>query len=182
MLAARRRTIGPFIRFVSSSRINSVQESSSKHEALAEAVEADQTLAASSLRHPLDAVHRMDAAHTTAELSGTSAAVVATKVDETKSVTVSTSSCTFITLEHAQEVSSTLTGTKDVLLGTDSTVQKQYPQVTKCAFTGLQTKYKDPRTGIKYGNAFAYRMIQELESGEVPWNPQLKMYVPRCTM
>lgn len=46
-----------------------------------------------------------------------------------------------------------------------------------CAITGLPAKYRDPKTGLWYSSAYAFKEIRRLEQGEYRWSGLLGVYV-----
>ncbi|KAG8735358.1 hypothetical protein FRC12_018111 [Ceratobasidium sp. 428] len=46
-----------------------------------------------------------------------------------------------------------------------------------CAITGLVAPYRDPRTGIPYANAYAYKTLTRLLQHEFVWSQEKKCYV-----
>ena len=46
-----------------------------------------------------------------------------------------------------------------------------------CAITGYPARYRDPKTGLPYVNAYAYKEIQKLREGGVRWSSLLGCYV-----
>ena len=55
--------------------------------------------------------------------------------------------------------------------------QQPYPQKPVCAISGTTALYKDPNTGITYGDARAYAILKRLYKCEIRWNPTLQVYV-----
>ncbi|KAG8706563.1 hypothetical protein FRC09_002350 [Ceratobasidium sp. 395] len=52
------------------------------------------------------------------------------------------------------------------------------PHITPiCAITGLVAPYRDPRTGIPYANAYAYKTLTRLLQHEFVWSQEKKCYV-----
>jgi len=47
----------------------------------------------------------------------------------------------------------------------------------RCPITGLAAKYLDPRTGVPYANAFAFREISKILEHEYVWNGEFGCYV-----
>ncbi|KAG5636002.1 hypothetical protein H0H81_009429 [Sphagnurus paluster] len=46
-----------------------------------------------------------------------------------------------------------------------------------CPITGRQARYRDPRTGVPYADAHAYRVLTRLLNHEFAWSPALGCYV-----
>lgn len=46
-----------------------------------------------------------------------------------------------------------------------------------CAITGLSASYRDPRTGIPYANAYAYKTLTRLLKHEFVWSQEKGCYV-----
>lgn len=46
-----------------------------------------------------------------------------------------------------------------------------------CAITGLPAKYRDPKTGLWYSSAYAFKEIRRLEQGDYMWSGLLGGYV-----
>ena len=46
-----------------------------------------------------------------------------------------------------------------------------------CAITGYPARYRDPKTGLPYVNAYAYKEIQKLREGGVRWSSLLGCFV-----
>ncbi|KAF8508476.1 YL1 nuclear protein-domain-containing protein [Gautieria morchelliformis] len=44
-------------------------------------------------------------------------------------------------------------------------------QIQTCPITGLQARYRDPRTGVPYANAGAFRILTRLLAQEYVWSP-----------
>lgn len=44
-------------------------------------------------------------------------------------------------------------------------------QIQTCPITGLQARYRDPRTGVPYANAGAFRILSRLLAHEYVWSP-----------
>lgn len=50
------------------------------------------------------------------------------------------------------------------------------PPTVHCCITGKEAKYRDPKTGLPYANAAAYKEIQKLARGEYRWSDLLGAY------
>ena len=62
--------------------------------------------------------------------------------------------------------------------------QKTKPQkvtAEHCAITGQPAKFRDPKTGLPYDNAYAYKEIQRLCDGGSRWSSLLECYVGSAT-
>ena len=44
-------------------------------------------------------------------------------------------------------------------------------QIQTCPITGLQARYRDPRSGVPYANAGAFRILSRLLTHEYVWSP-----------
>ena len=44
-------------------------------------------------------------------------------------------------------------------------------QIQTCPITGLQARYRDPRTGVPYANAGAFRILSRVLGHEYVWSP-----------
>ncbi|PQE14330.1 yl1 nuclear protein [Rutstroemia sp. NJR-2017a BBW] len=51
------------------------------------------------------------------------------------------------------------------------------PRHSLCAITHYPAKFRDPKTGLPYLNAYAYKEIQKLRKGEYRWSALLGCYV-----
>ena len=47
----------------------------------------------------------------------------------------------------------------------------------QCAITGQPAKFRDPKTGLPYANAYAYKEMQRLANGGSRWSNLLECYV-----
>lgn len=180
LLAARRRAIGPLIRFVSSSR--------SRTSILPKFAEAEKETKTTdpyqddkeppSLAHPMDqlAIETNQKQETRQEQSAIP------KADQLDLPVQPAEPCysQFITFENLIDDSPfNLGNARGILLGNDAHLTKKYPAKPLCMLSGLPARYRDPETGINYGNQRAYTMLQDAKTGSVPWNNQLRLYVPR---
>lgn len=65
-------------------------------------------------------------------------------------------------------------------------VKRRNPKLQKhnqelCAITGFPARYRDPKTGLAYSDAYAYREIQRLRKGGSRWSNLLGCYVGSTT-
>ncbi|SPO04520.1 uncharacterized protein DNG_07205 [Cephalotrichum gorgonifer] len=60
-----------------------------------------------------------------------------------------------------------------------SRLQKPLPQPL-CAITNQPARYRDPKTGLPYHNAYAYREIRRLTAGEFRWSALLGCWVGKA--
>lgn len=51
--------------------------------------------------------------------------------------------------------------------------------VVKCPLTGRPAIYRDPRSGVPYANARAFKSLTHLLSQEYAWNEKLACYTVR---
>lgn len=177
MLAARRRAIGPFIRFVSSNRVP--KEEKSPHE-----IQSIQKTNVGSPPRDVALVHPLDVLHCPSNSFESRRALVSAKLTTPEQQSLKNKkrqTLTYVSVENTAG-DKTETGTlsaRDLLFGRAPSPGNQPPIRPMCLLSGIPAAYKDPETLLPYGNLHAYRMIQHLKGGTVPWNPQLKMYVPR---
>ncbi|KAF3063792.1 hypothetical protein GL218_01448 [Daldinia childiae] len=57
-----------------------------------------------------------------------------------------------------------------ILFGKDMAKLSKPPPVPRCIITNHPARYKDPKTGLPYYNAYAFREIQKLWRGEYRWS------------
>ncbi|KAL8829273.1 MAG: hypothetical protein Q9191_002104 [Dirinaria sp. TL-2023a] len=57
----------------------------------------------------------------------------------------------------------------------------QKPNQEVCAITGFPARFRDPKTGLAYSDAYAYREIQRLRKGGSRWSNLLGCYVGSTT-
>ncbi|KAI0887415.1 YL1-domain-containing protein [Annulohypoxylon maeteangense] len=57
-----------------------------------------------------------------------------------------------------------------ILFGKDMAKLGKPPAAPRCVITHHPARYKDPKTGLPYYNAYAYREIQKLGRGEYKWS------------
>ena len=57
----------------------------------------------------------------------------------------------------------------------------QKPNQEVCAITGFPARFRDPKTGLTYSDAYAYREIQRLRKGGSRWSNLLGCYVGSTT-
>lgn len=156
MLQMRRRHFGPLIRFTSSSRIRSSAVIDS------------------------NGIQTVDLATITTDQSLSGADAVSRVMEDDQIPALKTQPMhNFVSFHNFPEQVST--SAKELLLGTSNPAERPAvgpasPEI--CAISGLPAKYRDPVTGILYGNRFAYQVIQQIKTGQTPWNPVLTAYVP----
>ena len=51
------------------------------------------------------------------------------------------------------------------------------PSPEQCAITGQTAKFREPRTGLPYADAYAYKEIQKLQGEGPRWSNLLECYV-----
>lgn len=61
-------------------------------------------------------------------------------------------------------------------------VARQAPPVPLCVITNQPARYRDPQTGLRYHNAFAYREIRRVCRGDYRWSRLLGAWVGNGTL
>ncbi len=56
-------------------------------------------------------------------------------------------------------------------------IRTKHTQKPLCPISGVPAIYRDPVTGVYFGDARAYNVIKQVRDGRVPWNPLLGLYV-----
>ena len=51
------------------------------------------------------------------------------------------------------------------------------PWAEQCAITGQPARFREPKTGLAFANAYAYREIERLSHGGSQWSNLLDCYV-----
>lgn len=67
------------------------------------------------------------------------------------------------------------------LLGPGMREAQLYPVKPVCAITGTPALYRDPATGIAFGDSRAYAILQRLYRNEICWNSTLQLYIYNVT-
>ncbi|KAI1378276.1 YL1-domain-containing protein [Hypoxylon crocopeplum] len=60
-----------------------------------------------------------------------------------------------------------------ILFGKDMAKLSKPAPAPRCVITNHPARYRDPKTGLPYYNAYAYREIQKLWHGEYRWSPMV---------
>lgn len=178
LLAARRKAITPTIRYVSTTKAQGQikahgslvsASSEARNSDMANTEQADDLLSKTgSVSEPRPTLPR-----STAELIDSSSHTTTDVADSLAP------SCTFISLENFAEIDAQEPiKIADVLFGPRRQAL-DYPVRPVCPFSGLPARYQDPTTGLYYANVRAFSSLQQVRMGNVPWNPQLRMYVPK---
>ncbi|KAK2626018.1 hypothetical protein QTJ16_004280 [Diplocarpon rosae] len=85
-------------------------------------------------------------------------------------------SCNYLILENFDD-----TAVKDKNVQMQIIFGRKFPKAPPshelCAITGLPARYRDPRTGLPYHSAFAYKEIQKLKRSEYKWSKLVGCYV-----
>lgn len=183
LISSRRKAIGPLVRFVSTTKA----ADSAPHQGIpameqsvlnAEALEEPQ---GKSLVHPIDQLSKQPAVSSEI-LPSLVPRKCLTEANPKKHFLK-----TYLSFENFPNANVADNAEADALIFQsllplrrtgEGLVQIPYPDQPMCSFSGLPGKYCDPETRVRYGNLDAYSMLQEIKKGKVPWNPQLKLYVP----
>lgn len=173
LLNSRRRALGPLVRIISTTREPLLDDvKSTEGPQVQDSTELmEDPSQDNSLLHPMDQINRQEILPPKLPKGSSDAAILKVKSVRTY--------ISFDNLPYPVEAGSPadrlITDFMGPLLGSKSA----YPDKPICMFSGLPGRYFDPETGVRYGNLRAYKMLQEIKTGTTPWNPQLKMYVPR---
>lgn len=178
LLAARRRATGPLIRFVSSSRARypvALESGEWQKETSTVAPAENQTTGPLNLLHPMD---QLVGSNDTKQENETQ---TQGRSSELRIPIAEPSYSQYIAFENFTDAgTSNSDNARELLLGNaEKHATRQYPAKPLCMLSGRAARYRDPETGIYYGNQRAYTMLQEVKTGSVPWNQQLRLYVPK---
>ncbi|KAI1302604.1 YL1 nuclear protein-domain-containing protein [Xylaria venustula] len=64
-----------------------------------------------------------------------------------------------------------------ILFGREMSKLPKHGPAVRCVITNHPAKYRDPRTGLPYYNAYAFKQIQRLYSGEYKWSSLIGAWV-----
>lgn len=86
-------------------------------------------------------------------------------------------SLNMVVLKSIDANASRLSELQDNILLKKPKIKLQRPLPETCAITMQPAKFHDPKTGLAYANAYAYKEIQRLRNGGARWSNLLGCYV-----
>lgn len=92
-----------------------------------------------------------------------------------------TSTRNLVVLDSFEELSAAAKQAHSVFYGTKKPPKPPKYTGELCAVTGIQAKYRDPKTGAAYANVNAYKKIKELQKHSYQWSGMLGCFVGKTT-